>query len=187
MNKTKLALAIVCGLIALLLISVVLVGLISGQWPWQDNSWADNYTGVPTVEGSQPETTEGTEPTEETTLPDAMDPTGGEDGPTIGLEIDGVPIGGSNNSGNSGSGSSGSSGNSSNPSGGKTEIDFDDLLKPTEPTKPEETKPETTEPEATEPDATEPEETKPAETEPDSQGGQAGERPEDTDIDVPIP
>ena len=171
MDKKKLIIAIVCGIAMLAVACVVLVGLTTGQWPWQNSSWAADYTGMP------PKDNEQTQSTDDTTLPTGA--TDGMNDPTIGVEVENGNSGSSGNGGNSGS--SGNGGNSGNSGGNKAEIDFDDLLgkgdddkKPTpETTTPETTTPETTTPETTDPDSG------------DEEDG-IGERPEDTDIDVPI-
>ena len=163
-NKRKIWLYIGSA-VAVLLICVVLVGLINGQWPWQNNG-AGNYTGLPTV-GTSEEETIGTD-----------NPTFNTENIDVTIDVD-IPDN-DNNSGNSGnSGNSCNSGNSGNSGGNgtgtgnsggnsNTDIDFDSLLgaagnsnsgsntgsnnsgnSSTQTTTPETTAPETTVPETT--------------------------------------
>lgn len=73
MHKKKLIL-LIGGIIAVALICFVLVGLISGAWPWQRNDIGKDYTGMTTTSGTedpagdtQDETASGTEDPTETT------------------------------------------------------------------------------------------------------------------------
>lgn len=186
MEKKKLIIFIACGVVAMALVAIVLVGLISGQWPWQNNKWADDYTGAPSQ--SADATGDTTDPDE--SVEDTTGATGSAEEPTVGVEVEDPNSGNSGNGGNSGS------------FGGKSEIDYDDLIGAgngnTEPTsgkdatepeqsKPDESKPNENEPEATEPESTEPEATTPGTTAPDNdvdEGG--GAVPNPGDIDVPL-
>lgn len=165
-NKRKIWLCI-GGAVAVLLICVVLVGLINGQWPWQNNG-AGNYTGLPNVGTSEDETIGTDDPTHNT----------GDIDVTVGVDMpdNDNNSGNSGNSGNSNnSGNSGGNGTSSGNSGGNnnTEIDFDSLLGNTGSSNSgsntgsnnsgnsstQTTTPETTAPEATDPQTTVPETT----------------------------
>ena len=194
MDKTKLIIWIACGAVALALVSLLLGGLITGQWPWQNNELVDNYTGLPINSAEQTESTgEATIPEDTNATQGTTSATGTSNEPTIGVEIE-TPTSGSN-SGNSGSSGNGSSGNggSGNSGGNKTEIDFDDLInagnKPstTQPTTPAATQPSTTEPETTEPENTPTQSTTAATTpeEEEDNGGAVKPNP-GTDIEVPI-
>ena len=165
MNRNKLIILIVCGVVLLAALCVVAVGLTAGWWT---NGGAGN-TDLPT-NSQQTGSTDGT------LAPDTTDPTT----PTLIIGVD-------TEDEDENSGNGGSSGNGSNM------IDFDDLLKPSggndktesKPTESKPTEPETTEPETTEPEQVTPEETKPSVTEPEEdEGGGAVHQP--GDIDVPL-
>lgn len=172
MDKKKLIINIVCGIVVLALVGAAV-------WLLIDRNSGGN--GDPT--GGASESGEQTGGSEDAVLPgetgNATDATGSVETPTVGVEVDSETTGNSGSSGSGGSGNGGSSGN-------KDSIDFDDLLGKGDETKPttggntETTKPETTTPEATTPSTTTPSTTAPDE---DTSGG---EKPQPGDIDVPI-
>lgn len=164
MDKKKLIISIVCGIVVLALVGAAV-------WMLIDRNSGGN--GDPT--GGASESGEQTGGSEDAVLPgetgNATDATGSVETPTVGVEV-ADPTTGSSGSGSSGNGES---------SGNKDSIDFDDLLGKGDETKPttggntETTKPETTTPETTTPSTTAPDE--------DTSGG---EKPQPGDIDVPI-
>lgn len=115
-NRKKLFLVIGAA-VAVVLVCIVLVGLLNGQWPWQNNGAGQDYTGMPNNGTSA----DGTN--------DPTDGTGDAD-VTIGVDVPDENNGGNSGSGNgnggSGNGSSGNGGTGS--SGNNSEIDFDSLL-----------------------------------------------------------
>lgn len=176
MNRNKLIILIVCGIIVLAAACVVLVGLTSGQWAWQNNSGTADHTGLPSENETQTGVADDTNSPDDTG--DVTDAPSAEEVPTIGIEVE-------DNSGSGNSGNSGSSGSSGSSGGNKTEIDFDDLLGKEEDNKKPTT--ESTTPESTTPEETTPEATTPSTTVPDTEDDyQSGEKPQDTDIDIPI-
>ena len=156
-KKTKILITAAASLVGAILLSILLIGMISGSWPWTAKSFGE-YVGLKPKETTA--ATENTVPDETTTVgedtPDGTEntdententtPAGGGSGteqgnkqPSVGVEVEPgdvvVPIPGTSGSGSSGSGSSGSgtsgSGTSgSGSSGGATgeNIDFDALL-----------------------------------------------------------
>ena len=66
-NKTKL-LALIGAVVAVILLTVAIVGLVNGTWPWEDNGWfSGDYNGMPgknttstTGDGTTNDTTDGT-------------------------------------------------------------------------------------------------------------------------------
>lgn len=85
MNGKKILYLVGAGTVALVLICVLLVGLVDGYWPWQnDKDMGGGYTGIfteddttadtqNTTEGETTESTEGTSGTEDTKKPGGTD------------------------------------------------------------------------------------------------------------------
>ena len=149
------------AILATAAITITLVGMLTGQWPWNRSQAQQGQSDV--VISTETTGTEDTSATQEQTEPTAPEtqpkPTVPEE-PTVpeSTEAPTVPA-------------------TSTP----TEPT---QPKPTEPTQPKPTQPEETEPEETEPEQTQPT-VKPTEPEEEEDEG-GGEKPQPGDIDVPI-
>ena len=160
------------AILATAVITVTLVGLLTGQWPW--NRGEVEYNGRPThptetivsTETTVPEDTTVPEETEEQKKPATQETQPATTPSTEPTTEPTTPGTGTGNESVNGGGNQQGSGTATDPS------------TPSQSTQPEETDPEETDPEQTEPA------TKPTESEEEDTGG--GEKPQPGDIDVPI-
>lgn len=161
------------AILATAVITVTLVGLLTGQWPW--NRGEVQYNGRPTHPTETTVSTESTIP-EDTTVPGETE----EQKKPSTQETQAATTPGTEPT-QSGTGSE------ETPAGGNGQESGTGTTQPTQPggNDPVQTQPTTspTEPEETEPEQTEPT-TKPTEPEEEDTGG--GVKPEIGDIDVPI-
>ncbi len=70
LNNKKILILIACGVVAVVLICILLVGIINGQWPWQNGNMDGTYTGLATS-GEEETTGEA----QDVTTSDTVDPT----------------------------------------------------------------------------------------------------------------
>jgi len=147
-------------------VTVVLVGSLTGNWPW--NRGEVEYGGLPEKPAETVTTTGTTLPEDTTVSEDTKENTTPSTQPTEPFTAPTTPNGGN------GTGSENMNGGGNGTGTGTGNTPTDPTESTTQPTQPEETEPEQTQP-TTKP--TEPEEE-------ENEGG--GEKPQPGDIDVPI-
>lgn len=117
-EKTKRILQLAAiGAIAIVLVGVVVLGMVTGHWPWEKEDQSGDHNGMPSQSITD---TAGEEDTTGEALPEDVTTQGTVPGDTTAKPTEG---------GNSGSGQNG---------GGSNMVDFDSLKPSTAPTKPDE-------------------------------------------------